>query len=453
MKISLILPTYGQSFPQAAFYLTANLEKHNHSADVVFIDIDDIKKEQTSEPSNFDMIEKALNSSHKVIAIGCMTDLLPHFLYSVINFKKKYPGKIIILGGPGPSEFAESLIANFKEIDFIVKDRNPIVFAELITAFETKDDTSEIKGVVSRRNNKVQYISSGGDYFENFILPTRHSFALKNFNHIRLVSVEGCPYQCTFCSSKPLIDAKLKYRALSDVLEEIKTLKSLSPNKMLYHFVDEAFVVNHRRVLDFCAALKKNALAINWSCFGRVNCMSTDLMSTMREAGCSGIFFGIESGSNSVLDKIKKGFTIEQAVRVLLEAKKYFKKITASFIWGFPFETFDEFVQTLLVIKFLKKEGIKTNFKLLYPVVNSEIYENYKTTLIFSELGRANRRMKIAYEQEDFIEFVKSNEYLFPRYSMFAHSEFEKKLRYIHDNRINLKVSTGIRNYQSGIYV
>jgi len=198
------------------------------------------------------------------------------------------------------------------------------------------------------------------------------------------------------------------------------------------NIVDEAFIVRRTRVLEFCAALKKLDVPLDWSCFGRIDRMDEELMGKMKDAGCRRVFFGVESGSNAVLERVKKQFTIKQAMRTLLSARNYFESITASFIWGFPFETFEDLMHTQLAIAILKDKGVKTQLHLLAPVRASEIYREYRDAMVFDAKRKDLDEMYPLFpEPEAFIRFVEENEAFFPGYSHFKHLDFNRKEEFL----------------------
>ena len=114
----------------------------------------------------------------------------------------------------------------------------------------------------------------------------------------------------------------------------------------LFLFQDEFFVSGKRQVMEFCA-VKCRGLNVQWKAFGRVNLIDEEMMRAMADSGCLELRFGIESGSDRMLQQIKKGFTAAETVEVVPKAVEIFNRVDAFFVWGFPFETMEDFHQSL----------------------------------------------------------------------------------------------------------
>jgi anaerobic magnesium-protoporphyrin IX monomethyl ester cyclase len=129
---------------------------------------------------------------------------------------------------------------------------------------------------------------------------------------------------------------------------------------------------------------------IEWGCFGRINLMSEELISLMAEAGCRAIFYGIDSGSPRVLDRTLKELSVDSILPTLETSAKYFDRIEASFILGYPFETYEDFLFTLNLGAEASKLAPAVNIQLhmLSPLPSSPIYEEFKKTLVAPEKGR-----------------------------------------------------------------
>jgi radical SAM superfamily enzyme YgiQ (UPF0313 family) len=99
--------------------------------------------------------------------------------------------------------------------------------------------------------------------------------------------------------------------------------------------------------MEFCRELRRQELDVKWKAFGRVNLVDREVMQAMAECGCVELRFGVESGSDRVLSRIKKGFQAAQALEVVPQAVEIFPRTDVFYVWGFPFETMEDFHQSL----------------------------------------------------------------------------------------------------------
>ncbi|MBW2086077.1 MAG: radical SAM protein [Deltaproteobacteria bacterium] len=113
--------------------------------------------------------------------------------------------------------------------------------------------------------------------------------------------------------------------------------------------------------------------------------MDKDLMREMVDHGCMQIRYGIESGSNKTLKRIKKGFTIERAYKTAKESVQYFPSVHASFIWGYPFESMSEFERTLDWVSTFEDAGVTVLLFEYSPLPGSQLYKESEGKLKFSK--------------------------------------------------------------------
>ncbi len=174
--------------------------------------------------------------------------------------------------------------------------------------------------------------------------------------------------------------------------------------------------------------MKEHRISLDWGCYGRIDRIDEELLVVMRDAGCTGVYYGIEGGTDAVLEKIKKGFDIGTAMEKLVISKKYFRNVTASFIWGYPFEQYTDFLQTLTAIKGLQQKGITTQLHQLCAVRDTDIYREYRDTVSFSKNNPFSSVVKpLAIEPEAYRRFVEAHADIFLAYSAFATPDEEKK--------------------------
>jgi hypothetical protein len=193
--------------------------------------------------------------------------------------------------------------------------------------------------------------------------------------------------------------------ALVDEIEAI--LRQTGGNNI--SLLDDTFVLEPSRVLEFCGELKRRELALSWTCFGRVGLMTPEILQALKEAGCKGVGFGVESGSNEILARIKKGFTREQAIDTILLTARYFRHMEMFFMYGFPFEERRHFQETISLVEMLReelveKQGIEArfSFNLLAAVPGTELTREFGSQMRPVELHKAT-----LYSHEDKRAMVK----------------------------------------------
>ncbi len=168
---------------------------------------------------------------------------------------------------------------------------------------------------------------------------------------INLIATRGCPYNCLFCFHNYMGEGYRK-RPVQDVVEEMKWLMSMYGVEY-FHFADDAMACSKKWIGQFCNAVEK--LGVRWSCTGRANLVTDDMARAMADAGCVGLWYGLESGSPEMLKAMNKKATLQQYRRAITINRKYFQFEDYTFIVGTPGET-DATINESIV--FCKEMGI-----------------------------------------------------------------------------------------------
>jgi hypothetical protein len=192
-----------------------------------------------------------------------------------------------------------------------------------------------------------------------------------------MMTSRGCPYPCTFCSVAPVWNLESYARSPQNIVAEMVALHEQAGVEM-YLFQDEFFVSGKKQVVEFCEELAKTGLKIHWKAFGRVNLTDVEMMRAMAETGCVELRFGIESGS-------KQGFTAAEVLDLVPRAIELFPRVDCFYVWGFPFETMDDFNQTLFQMISFRMMGARILPSLLSLLPQTEVYRDWadKATLEF----------------------------------------------------------------------
>jgi len=220
-----------------------------------------------------------------------------------------------------------------------------------------------------------------------------------------LVGSRGCSFGCTFCGSSAVFGRRVRTRSIDDILEEIAEVSERWGVRN-FTFSDDTFVFSESRTQQFCRALRERGLQIRWSCLTRVN-LSAKTLSTMKEAGCVLIGFGVESGSREVLARINKRIELDDVEAVFEKARSVGIKTKAFFMIGLPGEGRREFDQSVALAIRIRPSYLWLS--ILVPLPGTEIYiENQAKggSYLYSEDPVLSRRYK---------EFLRRF-YLRPRY-------------------------------------
>jgi anaerobic magnesium-protoporphyrin IX monomethyl ester cyclase len=181
----------------------------------------------------------------------------------------------------------------------------------------------------------------------------------------------GCPFNCTFCSSSLIFGKGFRARSPKNVVDEVEELVEQYRSNHI-EFVDDLFILDKKRVKEICREIRERGLDITWVCSARVDTIDGELLKNIRDAGCTMIYLGVESGVQRVLNLMRKGTKVEQSVRAIKLAKEAKLQVVASFVLGIPGETWEEALET---IRFAKKlDPDFAQFSLATPFPGTELY-------------------------------------------------------------------------------
>jgi radical SAM superfamily enzyme YgiQ (UPF0313 family) len=191
---------------------------------------------------------------------------------------------------------------------------------------------------------------------DKIAFPVREWVDYTAYRRIGLMATRGCPYHCLFC--KPMQDRlfgkKIRFRSAENVAEEIEPLARAYPKKV-FTFKDDMLTVNgtswFRELSEQFAARR---IRVRWQCNSRVDTVDEEKLSFMKEAGCYHIYFGVESGSQRILDFYRKGTSVKKAIEAFDQCHKLGILPNASVILGAPEETREDMEQTFHLMKRLR---------------------------------------------------------------------------------------------------
>ncbi len=287
--------------------------------------------------------------------------------------------KVAFVGPPVTIDPEGSLKAS-KAIDFVVRRE----FDHQIAGFAQGKPLVELPGVSFRENGGFRHMPDGQAIENLDELPwvtkvykrdldiTRYNVPFLLSPFISLYTSRGCPSLCTFCLWPQTHSGhRWRVRSSEDVANEVRYALNAFPQIREIFFDDDTFNYQKARTLDLCKKLKP--LNFTWSCTSRVT-TDFETLKAMRDAGCRLLIVGYESGDQQVLKNIKKGATIDMALRFTDNCKKLGLLIHGDFIVGLPGETRESLRKSIDFAKRLDSETIQVSIAHPYP--GTEFY-NY----------------------------------------------------------------------------
>ena len=361
--------------PLGSLYLTSVLEEAGYH-----VDFRDYQTVPVEDPFNIDNLLRFMEDSAEIVGFSCMANLLPFTLLAMKAFKEKHPHKTLILGGVGPFSVEEKVLARFSWVDVVAYGEGESLIVPLLRALQDGRGLKEVPGVLFRddrgvivRNPPPVRIAEP----DVIPFPAFHKIDIGRYEGYGVMTSRGCPFPCTFCSVAPIWGRNPTVRSNASVIEEMRLINETT-GADLFLFQDEFFLCSKERAESFSRDLIKSGLNLRWKAFGRVNLTDRDSMRLMADSGCIELRFGIECGSNEMLRKVEKGFTIEEAVTVISDAVQIIDRVDSFFIWGFPFETEKDFYKTLFHMLSFRLMGSRILPSLFTFLPQTTIYNEYK---------------------------------------------------------------------------
>jgi anaerobic magnesium-protoporphyrin IX monomethyl ester cyclase len=289
---------------------------------------------------------------------------------------------LFVVGGPLPSWAPESFLDVF---DAVAIGEGEQTMAEIVDSIAQGKDLSGVKGLVFKIDKRI--IQTGTRQFiedlDSLAFPTRDLFdneAYKKYylDHFgysitSMITSRGCPFTCDFCS-RPIFGADMRTRSVNNIVDEVEEIEALGYDRVW--FSDDCFTLNRNHLLSVCKEIGRRGLDVGWECLSRVDTMDSEVAEGMKRAGCIEVFFGIESGNDSVLSLMKKRITTAQAKRAVYAAKAAGLKVGAFFIVGYPGESNKTVLDTVRFASGLPLDYL--SFTMPYPIPGTPLYERVK---------------------------------------------------------------------------
>jgi anaerobic magnesium-protoporphyrin IX monomethyl ester cyclase len=383
LSVVLVVPppqradlTWCPNLPITLAYLAAVLEKSGHEVTVIDCPALRLTHKQFGD--------KIASLKPDIVGITSLTPMIQSTLLAAHASKEASPETPVVLGGPHATFMDEQILNENPDVDIIVRGEGELTLLELADALggSCGRDLGKVDGITFRRNDKVVRTPDRAliENLDDLPRPAYERLPLEKYrlfgrSIMPIMTSRGCPFRCTFCVSSQMNGVKFRTRNPKTVVDELEWLKN-THGADAYTFYDDAFTYDVDRAAKICGEMIKRKLGLPWDCQTRVDRISETILARLREAGCRLISFGIESGSQKILDAVGKKTTVEQNAWAIKLAKKSGISVSLDIILGYPGETPETLKQTIAFIKRTKPDYVYLTLAMPYP--GTELFRQLK---------------------------------------------------------------------------
>lgn len=328
--------------------------------------------------------------------VGLYANLMTKFNVLEMIRQAKAQDCIVIVGGPDPPYYAEEYL-NFGA-DVVVVGEGEEALQELIPLLSQKKfaQLPGVAGIVYKDERGHMQRTPARELLPDLNvlpMPDRAAIDLKRYvdtwrtHHgkgaVSLITSRGCPYSCTWCSHS-VFGKTLRKRSAHLVADEVEMICAEYRPDMLW-YADDVFNINHKWLFEYNAELKRRGLQIPFECICRADRLNEDIVRTLKEMGCFRVWLGSESGSQRLLDLMKRGVKAEQVQNMTRLAKRYGIETGMFLMWGFEDENEDDVAQTIAHVKKANPDLVLTTVS--YPIKGTEYYRRMEEQKLVVDNG------------------------------------------------------------------
>ncbi len=376
MRVLLINPSYPfEEFPRLLVtlpYLASALRADGHEVEIL-----DLLLARTT-PAKIE----ARMARFRPELVGITSVTLNHHIASAIaEVVRKCDERVpIAMGGPHVSFEIESSFRELPALDFIGIGEGEHTLVELARALGGRMDLRDVRGLALRDGDRIVRTAPRPleDDLDAIPEPARELVPLARYlafdAHASIVTSRGCPYSCVFCSAPQWTGRQVRYRNPTLCVDEIERVAAMGFKEISIE--DDLFTLYRRHFLAVCNELIRRNTGIRWNAFSRVDTITPEVVELMARAGCQAICFGVESGSQEILDLVRKGSNLAKVKNAMRMTQAAGISALASFIIGLPGETEASLRQTVAFANELHQEfGSLYGFHVLSPFPGTEVRE------------------------------------------------------------------------------
>ncbi|MGB8234114.1 MAG: radical SAM protein, partial [Methanobacterium sp.] len=413
--------------PLNLMYLASSLEKEDYKVKIVDDDLEQKGYENVSK--------QAEKLNPQLIGVTATTSTIKSALKYLDLIKNVLPDSLTVIGGPHTTFMPYETLKDTENLDVVVIGEGEETMVDLTNlTTQNHENMDDIKGIVYRDLKNVKLTTTQNrpliKDLDKLPFPARHLVPFESYGVSQeqtggIITSRGCVYNCNYCSSSLIMGKKFRSRSPINVVDEIEELIDK------YHindigFMDDTFMLNKQRASDIADEIKARDLDLTFVASSRVDRVDKKLLKNLKSSGLRTIYYGVESGSQRVLDLMKKGITLKNVEDAVSMAKDVNLEVLTSFILGYPGETEEDMNTTIDFSTKLNSDYCQYSILTPFPgtpiykdlleknLIDNEEWDKYtvlKPILKYSEIG-LNKNMVERKLAKAYLKFYTRPKYL-----------------------------------------
>ena len=340
--------------------------------------------------SSWPELQKLLASERPAV-LGVYANLMTRASVIRILRGAKEAGWKTVVGGPEPGAYAEEYLA--AGADVVVIGEGEVTLEELLPILRvgSSEDLRRVHGIafrgeagrIERTPARAQIPDIDGQPW-----PSRESISIERYletwrhhhgaGSVSMITARGCPYECQWCSHEVYGKTHRRRKAAS-VVDELEWILGRYNPDILW-FADDVFTIHHGWLIQFAAEMKRRGLSIPFECISRADRINERVADLLVELNCYRIWIGSESGSQRVLDAMRRGVTVQQVQRAVGLCKARGIQTGMFLMWGYEGEELDDIQATLRHVKASNPDIFLTT--VAYPIRGTAYFEAVKDRVV-----------------------------------------------------------------------
>jgi len=321
-----------------------------------------------------DAVRIIMDGAPDMVGLSCFTFQRHETFRIAAAIRETGGGKkpFIVLGGPHASPLAPELLVRVSAVDAVAVGEGERTVVELAERLQSGKSPAGLPGLVVRQG---EGIADGGpvpiiDNLDDLPPVTKMSFPVLGvsipYQLRHIMASRGCSARCVFCCAPEAWGRRVRRRSVESMMAEIAELRRLYGCVFL-SFRDDTFTADPDWIRELCRRLIDNGGDVLWDCQTRVTAIDRETADLMRLAGCVQVQMGVESGSDRILQMLRKPFSAGQALEAVSACREAGLLVSLYLICGVPEESGEDIERTGEFVRQARPSSLSIARLCLYP--------------------------------------------------------------------------------------